>query len=184
MTNFIYTGDILLVPVIMNDINKASDTNIPCGAIHGAQFLLITGLFGGYHIVGRFLSYLFQNRLPSAKTFMACSCTCLPFAISSFVFSDNVKKLIIGLVFIQIITSMGANEAYIQMNDKGFFTVRHHAVAAGVLTCVLQVNTIITCVISEIMLMVHTACSVLSVLVSLLFLSDEHTSDRNYCGAK
>ena len=177
-TGFVYSGDILLVPVIMRDVNKSQGVNVPCGAIHGVQFLAITGLFGGCHIIGRFLSYIFQNRLSTVKIYIICSIILIPSTIVCYAFSDNAVIVFICLVFVQIVTSTSTNEAYIQMNDNFFFADKYIAFAAGFLTFVFQVTIFLTCLISEILayektLCVHVACAVLSFFVSLLFLFDD-----------
>ena len=177
-SNLIFSGDILLVPVIMRDINNSNMVNVPCGAIHGTQFLAVTGLFGGCHIVGRFISYVLQNKLPTGKLFVISSLILLPLTTTCYAFSYNTTVVFTGLMFIQIIASMIGNEVYILMNDTSFFTDKYTAIAAGFLICGIQLNTFVTCLVSEILeykktLCVHVVCAVFSFLISLTFLFDD-----------
>ena len=171
---FMYCGDILLVPVIMRDINKSYDANIPCGAIHGIQFLVITGLFGGCHIVGRLLSYFIQDRFSSEAIFVICSLACLPFTVLCIVHPRNTVAVFVSLAFIQTILSLAANETNICINDKEFFTEKYIATSAGILTCVIQISMVVTNVISEVLvyettLLLHVGCATLYFMISLLF---------------
>ena len=177
-TGFIYSGDVLLVPVIMRDINKSQDLNVPCGAIHGVQFLAITGLFGGCHIIGRFVSYNFQNRLSSTKIYLTCCFILMPSTAVCYAFSRNTIIIFTCLVVVQTFASTLTNEAYIHINDTSFFTEKYIALSAGFLTCMIQITIFVTSVVSEVVeyektLCAHVACAVLSFLVSLLFLFDD-----------
>ena len=173
-----YAGDILLIPVIMRDINEAYDAKSPCSAIHGAQFLVITGIFGGCHIVGRLLSYLLQNRVSSTVILIILSFACLPFTAICCIFPHNTTMVFACLAFIQVLASAASNEIYIQMSNKEFFGDKYIAAAAGFLTSAIQVATCLTSVISEIMeykdtLLVHLGCSIMSSLVSLSLLKND-----------
>ena len=170
---FMYCGDILLVPVIMRDINKSYDASIPCDAIHGIQFLVITGLFGGCHIVGRLLSYFIQDRFSSEAVFVICSLACLPFTVLCVVHPHNTVSVFVSLAFIQTILSLAANETNICINDKEFFTEKYIATSAGILTCVIQISMVVTNVISEVLvyettLLLHLGCATLYFTISLL----------------
>ena len=174
--NFVYVGDVLLIPAIMKDRNKESDViEAPCYAIHGTQFLAITGLFGACHIVGRFLNYLVQDLLSTGHIFTVCSIICLPFTILCRMFPYNNAVLFTSLTVIQIVTSMAANESYICINDKQFFSQKYIASAAGFLMCVIALTNLMTSFVSEIVdyektLLIHVVYSLLNCLISPLFL--------------
>ena len=60
---------ILLLPAILKEDNIRNDRNSPCQAIHGAQFLIVSLVFGVCHPTGSSLGYIVHK-----KWIFCCSC--------------------------------------------------------------------------------------------------------------
>ena len=177
-SSFIYFGDILLVPVIMRDINKSKEVNVPCSTIHGVQFLAISVLFGGCHIMGRIINYLFQSKLTSTAIFIVCSMACLPFTALCCINSQNHAVILLCIAALQIILSSVTNELHICGNDKEFFTQKYIAAASGIFVCVSEIMCAVTGVVSEVMeyqktFYIHVGCAILSLLISFSFCTSD-----------
>ena len=175
---FIYSGHKLLIPVIMRAINIKNEAETPCGSIHGIQFLAITVIFGGCHIIGRFLSYLFQHRLSTSTIFTVCSIVCFPVMVICCVFPHNTVVLFVGIAVIQTIYSAAANEVNLCSNDKEFFSQKYIAAASGCLICMVQAISVTADVVSEVSdyettLITHAVFAGLNLFISLLFMIKE-----------
>ena len=173
-----YQGAILLVPVVMKDINTKSDSDSPCGAIHGSQFLVITLLFGVCHLVGRSLNYVVNKRISSKTVLISASLTVLPFIVVIDVFSHKYVLLFIGFGVIQIAGSFSGNQTYLLGNDKTFFTDKYLAISGSFQASVHFLVIAVSNAISEILayqVTLHVQCAfcALNFLVSLTFLLND-----------
>ena len=177
-----YQGAILLVPVVMKDINTKSDSDSPCGAIHGSQFLIVTVLFGVCHLLGRFLNCVANNRISSTMVLMSASLIVLPFivVIGNGIFSHKYVLLFTGFGVIQIAGSFSGNQTYLFGNDKKFFTDKYLAISGSFQASVHFLVIAVSNAISEILayqVTLHVQCvfCALNFLVSLTFLLKDWT---------
>ena len=127
-----YYGAILLVPAIIKQSNlqSAAETS-PCAAIHGSQFLIITGIFGGCHLMGRLVGYLSHSRISSATILTLSAVICLTCTSVMVTRMEDYTFLLLLIGVIQFTCAASANETYIMGTDKDFFTFRYLALASG-----------------------------------------------------
>ena len=132
--NFPFLGSVLLVPSVVQDDNLKHKTEHICGAIHGAQFLILTAMFGGCHILGKLGSYVSQNRISPASIITLCSLGSLIPLIPMNIFTDNIVLIMIGLGLIQVFGAMSETETFLISNDRQFMTTKYLALSSGIHT--------------------------------------------------
>ena len=118
-----YSGSILLLPALIKEDNIRNDRNSPCKAIHGAQFLTVSLLFGICHLMGKGLGYcLHKAQFPVFVSFMIFSTLNLV-AMVAMQFTDSSLYLLVSfLSIVQITLSAMSLEVDILSYDKFFFT--------------------------------------------------------------
>ena len=172
-----YYGAILLVPSIMKSFNLREEVHIPCGAIHGAQFLIITVLFGACHILGRLLGYFSRKCLSSGTIFTINAIACLPWILFMNFLPDEKLILLVSLGAIQVHCSAAENEVYITSLDNDFFTSKYLGISMGTVTCFNALTIPASNILSEVVsyatvLMIHAGFFAANLLVSILFYFD------------
>ena len=173
------TGSILLLPTILKEDNIRNDRNSPCQAIHGAQFLTVSLVFGLSHLIGNVLGYVFHKcGVSAAVTFMAFSTINLAVLIMIQFSTTNTMLVMVYLCVIHISLSVIMTKLDILSYDRFFFTETYLVISTSVRFAVSYFVISIANILPEVLyytsvLRVHLATSVALLLTSLSFLSKE-----------
>ena len=93
---------IILMPAFTKARNLANDVDSPCGRLHGSQFLFFTITFGVYHILGRLIAYVSQDRIKTLiQNFFSYS-VCFIACCVMVAYSENLTALVVCEGFIQL----------------------------------------------------------------------------------
>ena len=173
------TGSILLLPAILKEDNIRNDRNSPCQAIHGAQFLTVSLVFGLSHLIGNVLGYVFHKcGVSAAVTFMAFSTINLAVLIVIQFSTTNTMLVMVYLCVIHISLSVIMTKLDILSYDKFFFTETYLVISTGLRFAVSYFVISIANILPEVLyyttvLRVHLATSVALLLTSLSFFLKE-----------
>ena len=74
----VYYAGILLLPLNIQEYNLSTGANLNvCGSVYGSQFLILTAIFGGCNLLGRFTIYTLQKYFSSASVLTISALVCL-----------------------------------------------------------------------------------------------------------
>ena len=172
-------GSFLLLPAILKEDNIRNDRNSPCQAIHGAQFLIVSLVFGVCHLTGSGLGYIVHKYgFSAAVTFMVFSTINLAAFIAIQFSNTNTILIIVYLCAIHISLLAITIKLDILSYDKFFFTETYLVISAALKFAVAYFVISIGNVLPEVLyyttvLRVHLATSVALLLTSLLFFIKE-----------
>ena len=173
------TGSILLLPAILKEDNIRNDGNSPCQAIHGAQFLIVSLVFGVCHLTGSVLGYTAHKYgVSTAVTFMVFSTINLAAFIAIQFSNTNTILIIVYLCVIHISLLAITAKADILSYDKFFFTEAYFVISTALRFAVAQFVISIANILPEVLyystvLRIHLATSVALLLTSLSFFLKE-----------
>ena len=176
---FTSLGSILLLPAIIKEDNIRNDRNNPCQAIHGAQFLTVSLVFGVCHFIGGGLGYVVHKcGVSAAVTFVVFSTINLAvFIIFQFSNTDAILSMLyLGVVHISLLAA--ATKADILTYDKFFFTESYLVISTAIRFAITYFVASIGNILPQVLyyttvLKVHLATSVALLLASLSFFLKE-----------
>ena len=158
--------------------NIRNDRNSPCQAIHGAQFLIVSLVFGACHLTGSGLGYIVhKNGFSAAVAFMVFSTINLTAFIAIQFSNTNIILIIVYLCVIHISLLAITSKLDILSYDK-FFTETYLVISTGLRFAVAQFVISIANILPEVLyyttvLRIHLATSVALLLTSLSFFLKE-----------
>ena len=174
-----YFGSILLVPAIFKEDNIKNSVGSYCNAIQGAQFLTITLMFGGCHLLGKGMGYMTHRlRVPYRFLFMAHSTINMLLLVLMQIYHQKTLILTANLCVVHTVLAGCAVEIDMLSFDATFFTPTYLPISCGLQLTLDFVNGIIGNAIAEllhitIVLKIFTATSVAMLLSSFLFFSKQ-----------
>ena len=126
-----FYGAILFLPSIARSENKATGKTTPCHAIHGAQFLIVTVVFGACHVMGSVcwypLSALIRSNVIISTSTFAVTATYIVMCLNS----QNFTLMYICIGIVQILSMILNQELLILLTNKTFFSPKYLAIAIG-----------------------------------------------------
>ena len=170
-----YFGSILLLPAIFKEDNIKNDLGSFCNAIQGTQFLVITLVYGGCHLLGKGVGYATHRlRVPTLLLFAVLSFINTLSLVIMQIYDDRMMVIVANLCVIHIILSACQVEVALLSYDAYFFTPTFLPISAGILQAFDFVDGVIGNTISEILqvtvaLKIFTATSIGMLISSFFF---------------
>ena len=127
-----YYGAMLLVPALIKENNIINEDKSFCGAMHGGEFLWITVIFGVCHVIGRILSYVFQDRVSMAVMVTRAALISLVCFTVIDAYPDRFMLVMILIGIIQTVFACSVTQTAVMANDPTFFPSEYLAIASGI----------------------------------------------------
>ena len=174
-----FFGSILLLPAIFKRDNIESNVGSYCNAIQGEQFLTITLMFGGCHLLGKGMGYVTHRlRVPYPVLFMVHSIINMLSLVLMQIYHNKTLILTANLCVVHTVLAGCAVEIDMLSFDATFFTPTYLPISSGLLLTLDFLIGIIGNAIAELLhitvvLKIFTATSVAMLLSSFLFFSKQ-----------
>ena len=171
----LYFGGILLLPALIKEDNIRTNQDSPCKSIHGAQFLIVSLLFGVCYILGKALAFVLHNLgTPAAISLLFSSIINLGALIALQFSYTHMIFLIFCLGVVQTLMSTMAAVLDILSYDKFFFTEPYLPISSAIHIVVTYLTAAVASFLPEFLcytavLQIHLGVSVAVLLASFLF---------------
>ena len=126
-------GAIILMPSFTQAHNISHKVNVECGRMYGPQFLYFTMIFGLCHAAGRFLSYIFQDRINTILQLTVIHAVAIAASVVMVIWDTNLTVLMIAEGFTQVYNAFIGSMVFILTHTLSIVGMQNIPLSAALL---------------------------------------------------